>query len=119
MMNTTRLMVILISCVLMFSCATQKLWKETDPNDQVLIFSSEITEQQLIDKQIPYQKWKSQYGGSGYLIPKSKARQLGDYTVRMFVTPITVTIDAVTVITVVGVVVCLNVLQIVPATAIK
>ena len=77
------------------SCATQSLWDATNPHERIWVSASEVTEQQLIDKQIPYYKSNDELG-SGYLIPKSKVRQLGDYTIRMFATPITVTVDAAT-----------------------
>jgi len=72
---------------------------------------SEVTEQQLIDKKIPYYQSNGVLG-HGYLIPKSKARQLGDYTIRMLATPITVTVDAGTIVAktvvVVGIVIIEN-----------
>ena len=92
------------SLILSSSCATRRLWDETNPRERIWVSASEITEQQLIDRKIPYYKSKDELG-SGYLIPKSKARQLGDVTIRMLATPITVTIDAATTVVVVGVMV--------------
>ena len=86
------------------SCTTQRLWDQTNPNERVWISTTEVSEQQLIDKDIPYYKTEDILG-AGYLIPKSKARQLGDVTLRMLATPVTITIDAATIVVVVGAIV--------------
>ena len=63
--------------------------------------AKDVSEQTLIAKKIPYYKSPG-IMGDGYVIPQSKVRQLGDYTIRFLATPITVTIDAATVVVVVG-----------------
>ena len=89
------------SLMMTSSCTstTRWLWDETNPQERVWVAASGVGEQQLAEKQIPYSKWKD-----GYLIPKSKVKKLGDYTIRTLATPITVTIDAATTVVVVGVV---------------
>ena len=100
-----QLLAVLLGMSMLFnsSCATQALWDETNPRERVWVSSSEVTEQRLIDKGIPYYRSDDQLG-PGYLIPKTTVRQLGDYTIRVLATPITVTIDAATTVAVVGVV---------------
>jgi hypothetical protein len=93
------------SLMLTSSCATQTLWEEANPHEGVWVSASEVTEQQLIDKKIPYYKSNDELG-DGYLIPKGRARQLGDYTIRIFATPITVVIDAATTVVVIGATLC-------------
>lgn len=83
-------------------CATKILWEKTDPNERVWISVSEISEKQLIDKNIHYYK-TNEKPGPGFLIPKSSARRLGDYTIRMLATPATVVVDAATVVMIVAV----------------
>lgn len=46
--------------------------------------------------------------GDGYLIPKSRARQLGDYAIRLFATPVTVVVDKATIVAVAGVLILGN-----------
>ena len=77
------------------------MWDKTNTRERVFISAKDVTEQQLIDKKIPYYKWTDKFG-DGYLIPQSKARKLGDYTIRFLATPFTVAIDAATVVVVVG-----------------
>jgi len=89
--------------ILLQGCITKGLWEETDPRERVFISHTQVTEEQLKAKHIDYIKWKDELG-EGYLVKKSQARQLGDIALRIFASPITVTIDAATTIAVIGVV---------------
>ncbi|TAN37755.1 MAG: hypothetical protein EPN23_04355 [Verrucomicrobia bacterium] len=91
------------SCALWETSSTHGMWEATNPHVRVWVSATEVTEQQLIAKKIPYYK-STGVLGTGYLIPKSTARQLGDYTIRILATPVLVTVDAATIVTVIGVV---------------
>ena len=90
--------------LLLSACATQTLWENTNPRERVWVSASEVTEPLLIEQHIPYHKYEGDLG-PGFLIPKTKAQRLGDYTVRALVAPVTVTVDAATVVAVVGLIV--------------
>ena len=89
------------SCAIWEVSSTHGMWDATNPHERIWVSAKEVTEQQLIDKKISYYK-SSGVLGDGYLIPKSKVRQLGDYTIRVLVTPILVTVDAATIVSIVG-----------------
>ena len=86
-----------LSLMIASACTTQKLWDNVNPHEEVWVSASDVTEQQLIDKKIPYHESNGELG-KGYLIPKSKVRQMGDYTIRTLATPVTVTLDVVSVV---------------------
>ena len=94
--------ILAISLMLTSSC-TMQMWDATNTRERVFVSAKDVTEQQLIDKKIPY--YKSQDAlGDGYLIPQSTARKLGDYTIRFLAVPFTVTVDAAMAVTVVGII---------------
>lgn len=95
---------ILCMMLLLCSCATQELWENTNPNERVWVSAAEVTEPLLIEQKIPYNTYQGDLG-PGFLIPKTKAQRLGDYTIRALAAPVTVTVDAATVVAVVGLIV--------------
>jgi hypothetical protein len=73
------------------ACATKTLWKHTNPEEYVSIRYSEITEEKLKEEKIEYIK-DDTYGV--FYVKKSAMLKLKDYTLRVFLTPITVVVDA-------------------------
>ncbi len=97
----------LSAALVLSGCATTSLWENTNPRERVWVSSSKVTEQMLIEQNIPYNAYQGDLG-PGFLIPKTKAQRLGDYTVRALAAPVTVTVDAATVVAVVGLIVFLE-----------
>ena len=97
----------LCASLLLSACATTELWENTNPRERVWVSSSEVTEELLIEQKIPYNIYQGDLG-PGFLIPKTKAQRLGDYTIRALAAPVTVTVDAATVVAVVGLIVFLE-----------
>jgi len=81
------------------SCATQSLWKATDPSEYVSVRQDEVSESELQESGVHYRKDDSR---GVYYVEKTSLRRLGDYTVRTFGTPATVIVDTAAVIVVVG-----------------
>ena len=89
-MKTRDLILIIVISFLCASCATKKLWENTDPNEYVRISASEITEEELKQRGIKYLKGYN----NDFYVEKSTLLKFKDYTMRLFVTPITVVVDA-------------------------
>jgi hypothetical protein len=89
------------------SCATAKLWEDTNPNERIWIDSSKITEEALKKRGVAYQVETTQWG-TGYLVEKSAAEKMKDYHLRMLGAPVTLVVDAATTVVVVGVYMFLN-----------
>jgi hypothetical protein len=85
--------------MIIVSCVTAKLWEVTDPNTYVAINMKDISERELIDKKVKY--FKNIENGF-YYVEKGALQKFQDYSLRVLGTPITVAIDAATVIVVVG-----------------
>lgn len=87
---------------LLTACSTLTLWESTNPRERILISANDITQAELDRRRVKYERYDSKIL-SGYLVEKSAARKFRDYTFRALGTPVTITIDAVTTITVIGV----------------
>jgi hypothetical protein len=83
------------------SCATSKLWEDTNPNERVWIDANRISEETLKKRGIEYEPLSAEWG-SGYLIEKSGWGKMKDYQLRMLGTPVTLVVDAATTVVVVG-----------------
>lgn len=88
-------------------CATAKLWDETNPNERVWIDADRITEATLRERGIDYQVYSGACG-HGYLVRKNIYGRMKDYQFRALGTPITLALDAATLVVVVGAFVFLN-----------
>jgi hypothetical protein len=98
-MAVKQIFVLIILTTLIMSCATTKLWEITDPHKYVEISRADIAEKELIDKKVQY--YKDEQKGV-YYVEKSGAEKLQGYVLRILATPITIAVDAATVILVIG-----------------
>ena len=87
-LNAILLAVIFLTQV---SCFTPALWDQTNPSEHVAISANRISEQDLKSKGIDYYKDEKL---NVIYCPKSSIRKLGDYTIRVLATPVTVSVDA-------------------------
>lgn len=81
---------------------TSKLWESNNPNERVWINADKITEDKLKQRGVEYTRYNTKQG-SGYLVPKSEWRKIKDFNLCMLGTPVTLVVDAATVVVVVGV----------------
>ncbi len=98
-MKSSSLASSLAAVILLSSCTTSMLWDATDPQEYVVISRDEISEQELNAKGLDYEvseKWNV------YYVEKSILQKSRDYVYRSFATPVTVTVDVVTPVVVVG-----------------
>ena len=98
-MTIKRILALAISAILITSCVTTKLWEATDPHKFVEISMADITQRELIDRQV---KYYSDVKKGCYYIEKDSLQKFQDYTLRVLVTPVTVVLDTATAILVVG-----------------
>jgi len=77
-------------CLLLPACFTPALWDATNPDEYIEVKNQDISVEELEAKGIKY--WKAERSGKIYM-KKNGLRKFRDYTVRMFATPITVTLD--------------------------
>jgi|GEM_PF-2218614 len=95
------------------SCATQKLWENTQAGGRIFIPENQIAEAELKRRGVEYEKvvggvTESPAGDfrevrtGGYLVKKTAARKFRDYVFRALGTPVTATIDAACTVSVVG-----------------
>ena len=84
-------MLIIVISILCASCVTKKLWENTNPSEYVKISANDITAEELKEKGIEYIRY---YNGGDFYVKKSALLKLKDYTLRLFITPITLVIDA-------------------------
>ena len=84
------------------SCSTRALWDSTDPNEQVWIPASQISEEELKERGVMYEVYSNE-DCNGYLVEPGNLSKFKDYSLRTLCTPITLTVDAVTTVTVGGV----------------
>lgn len=94
-MKTSYLAIISILFLLCTSCATKSLWEATDPDKYIQIKFTDITEQELKDKGAKYYKDDKTHS---YYVNKNSQDKLKNYAIRVFATPVTVVIDATTVV---------------------
>jgi len=81
---------------------TTKLWESNRPNVCVWIDAKKITEEELKQKGVKYTVYSSDKL-NGYLVEKSEWDKTKGFYLKMFGTPVTLTIDATTIVVVVGV----------------
>jgi len=74
------------------SCTTQALWDAVDPDEYIEVTESSVTVEQLESKGVGYYIDDS---AGRVFVEKSGLRKFGNYTVRTFATPVTVTVDTV------------------------
>jgi len=86
--------IISIFFLLCTSCATTSLWEATDPDKYIQIKFTDITEQELQNKDAKYIKDEKTHL---YYVDKSAAEKFKDYAIRLFATPVTIVVDATTV----------------------
>ena len=103
-LSTAVLVGLLVICQ---SCATSKLWEDTDPNVRIWIDANKITEAALKSRGVKYQVQASEQG-TGYLVEKSGWEKMKDYHLRMLGAPVTLVVDAATTVVVVGVYMLVN-----------
>ena len=87
---------------LLAGCATPKLWETFNPNDRIWIPSDQITEDELKNRGVEYEKIISDKN-DGYVVEKDTLEKFTDYTYRTLGTPFTVVTDTAIAATVVGV----------------
>ncbi len=90
------LAVIVIFCT---SCATPALWKATNPQEYVRINMEDISEKELKKKGLKYYKDET---SEAYYVEKSALTKFKDYSLRILGTPVTITLDAMISIVVIG-----------------
>jgi hypothetical protein len=71
------------------------LWDATDPNEYVQIKYTDITEQELLDSGSEYIKDDEKHL---YYVKKNSFQKLSGFALRAFGTPVTVVVDAATVV---------------------
>ena len=90
-MGTRLLLLVALVAGMTSSCATQKLWKATDPDARVSISESDVSEAELQERGVPYRKDPD----GTYLVGKSRSERLGDHALRAVFTPAAMCVDAV------------------------
>jgi hypothetical protein len=98
-MTIKQILALAVAAILITSCVTTKLWEATDPHKFVEISMADITQRELIDRQV---KYYSDVKKGCYYIEKDSLQKFQDYTLRVLVTPVTVVLDTATAILVVG-----------------
>jgi len=91
---------ILILTLLLFlnsSCATEAVWKNTNPDKFVKINFTQITEEELIENGVKYIKDNER---KAFYVEKNSFAKLKDYTYRVLGTPVTLVIDTITIVVV-------------------
>jgi hypothetical protein len=81
----------LVLILLMCSCATETLWKQTDPHEYVKINFTDISEKELVKRRAKYIRDDNQHA---YYVRKNSFEKFKDYSARILGTPITLVIDA-------------------------
>ncbi len=82
---------------------TQKLWESNNPNVRVWIDADKITEDELKQRGVKYTHYSSKKL-NGYMVEKSEVEKMHGFYLRMLATPVTLTVDAATIVAVVGLV---------------
>ena len=81
---------------------TTKLWESNNPNVCVWIDANKTTEEELKQRGVKYTIYSSDKF-NGYLVEKSEWDKMKGFYLKLFGTPVTLTIDATTIVAVVGV----------------
>lgn len=82
------------------SCATQYLWKATDPSEYVMVSCGDISRDYLESHSLNYVEDREK---GVFYVEKGRLCKFRDYAIRTIGVPVTVTIDTAIVLTVVGV----------------
>ena len=90
-MNLKNVLYFLLIVFLGSSCVTKALWDHTNPKEYVEIGFDEITEKELIDRGVRYERHDVR---DVFYVEKSSLQKLGDYTIRAIGTPFTIVLDA-------------------------
>jgi hypothetical protein len=98
-MTVKQFLALSVSAILITSCVTTKLWEATDPRKFVEISMADITEKELMDRQV---KYYTDAKKGCYYIEKSALQKFQDYTLRVLATPVTVVLDTAGAIIVIG-----------------
>lgn len=98
------LIALLLTCQ---GCATSALWARTDPQARVWIDENRTTEAELQKRGVDYEVYNGEKG-NGYLIKKSGWQKMKDYQFRALGTPVTLALDAASIVVVVGVYMFVN-----------
>lgn len=81
---------------------TQKLWDSNNPNVRAWIDADKITEDELKQRGVRYTVYSSEKL-NGYLVEKSEWDKMKGFYLKMLGTPVTLTVDAATIVAVVGI----------------
>jgi hypothetical protein len=97
--NATKYLILFILFGICTSCSTTtaRLWENTDPDEYILVSKDEVSEEKLMKNGAHFHKLKN---AEGFLVQKSSWRRVGDYSLRVLVTPVTVVADTVSVVVV-------------------
>ena len=101
-MKWIQLVLAIITCGYLTSCATHALWDATDPHECVVVPQSQVNEQELKAKGIVY--YPDPKHGVVY-VEKTAMQKNKDYVIRAFGTPVTVILDTAGTVVVVGAIV--------------
>ena len=108
-MNLKWLSLVILIVLLCNACATKTLWENTNPGKYVKIEFSKITEEELLENGVKYIKDNS---NQVFYVEKNSFAKLKDYTYRILGTPMTLVIDATTIVVVaVGLSICTQLQQ--------
>ena len=94
-MNKLVIVLCLVCSLVCSSCATKMLWEATDPNEYVRIKYTDISEEELQAKGCKYYKNDEKLS---YYVNKNSFQKFKDYTYRAFATPVTIVVDAASVV---------------------
>lgn len=71
---------------------TRALWENTNPHERVFVPKGNLSDEELEGRGVAYEPFRM-WDEDGYLIAKSDLRKLSDYSIRLFVTPVTLAAD--------------------------
>lgn len=83
----------LICILLLPSCATNRLWENTNPNEKLWVDTRDIADVELRNGERDYE-YLSCGAVRGYMVEKSDARKVSDFMLRALGTPVTLTLDS-------------------------
>ena len=83
-------------------CSTSALWEHTNPDERIWIDANRTSESDLKKRGVDYEVYTGARG-NGFLIKKSGWEKMKDYQLRALGTPVTLVVDAASVVVVVGV----------------
>lgn len=98
-MNRASFILLLLTPMVLTSCATRTLWDHTDPHELLVLERTPEEEARLRANGLLY---RVDVERNALYVQKGKLRKTHDYLIRFFATPITVTHDAAVAAAVVG-----------------